>query len=114
MLSFSDNLRRLREDAHLTQAQLANNTGLKRSSINNYENDLRRPDFETLEILADYFNVDMNLLLRGSSPYSETEETLIDFFRDLNEEGQHKLLDYALDLINGGRYSKKDSAAGVS
>jgi len=104
-------LRSLRENAKMTQAQLAVALGISRSSINNYENNIRRPSYETLEIYADYFHTDMNALLCGSPALSEADETILDLFRDLNEEGQHKLLDYALLLSNSGAYSKKDSAS---
>ena len=79
-------LRLLRENAKMTQEQLAKAIGISRSSLNNYENNFRRPSFETLESYADYFHTDMN------------------------SEGQHKLLDYALLLCNSGEYSKKDSS----
>ena len=110
---FGKTLRRLREDAGLTQEQLAAATGLTRSRINNYENGLREPDFEMLELFADFFNTDMNGLICGSPGLTEAEETLLGFFRELNPEGQRRILDYALDLTNGGRYSKKDSASGL-
>ena len=76
MSVFSKTLRRLREDKGLTQTELADTLGLTRSRINNYENGLREPDFETLELFADFFNIDMNGLISGSPSLSETEETL--------------------------------------
>lgn len=113
MYDLGKSLRELREGAKMTQAQLASVIGISRSSLNNYENNFRRPSYETLESYADYFHTDMNSLLGGSSSLSEADETLLDLFRDLNEEGQHKLLDYALLLCNSGAYSKKDSASDI-
>mgnify|MGYP003571381085 CR=1 FL=1 len=111
MYDLGRSLRSLRENAKLTQEQLAKAIGISRSSLNNYENNFRRPSFETLESYADYFHTDMNSLLGGTSALSETDETILDLFRSLNSEGQHKLLDYALLLCNSGEYSKKDSAS---
>lgn len=113
MYDLGHSLRTLREDAKMTQAQLAKAIGISRSSLNNYENNFRRPSYETLEAYADYFHTDMNALLGGTSALSEADETILDLFRELNEEGQHKLLDYALLLCNSGTYSKKDSASGL-
>lgn len=41
--------------------------GLSRSALAMYETGKRHPDFETLELFADFFNVDMNTLLGCSS-----------------------------------------------
>lgn len=62
-MPFHTVLRQLRKNKKLTQAELARLTGLTVSAISMYENGNREPNFETLEILADFFNVDMNFLL---------------------------------------------------
>lgn len=108
MSQMSETLRALRSRENLTQQELADKTGLSRSRINNYEQGIREPDFGTAEILADFFNVDLDMLYSGfssSASLSETEQTMIDFFRSLNAGGQKKVLEYALDLINSGGYS---------
>ncbi len=45
---------------------------ISKSAISMYENGNREPDFETLEAIADFFNVDINLLIRRS-PYTSGE-----------------------------------------
>ena len=40
-------------------------------------------------------------------------QALADALDQLNEEGQEKLLDYAADLVAGGRYIKKTCAPGL-
>ncbi len=62
-MPFGEVLKQLRKDKGLTQAELARLTGLKVSAISMYENGNREPNFETLEIFADFFNVDMDVLL---------------------------------------------------
>ncbi len=62
-MSFNEMLKKLRTEKGLTQEELAQATGLKRSAIGMYESGSREPNFETLEVLADFFNVDMNTLL---------------------------------------------------
>jgi len=61
-MAFKDELRRLRKQDGLTQADLAVSLGIAKSTISMYECGNREPDFETLEAIADYFNVDMNRL----------------------------------------------------
>ena len=66
MSAFSETLVKLRKQDKLTQAQAADKIGITRSALSMYETDQREPDFETLEAIADFFNVDMNTLLGGS------------------------------------------------
>lgn len=63
MSIFSKRLKKLREEHDLSQQALANALKISKSSINMYERGEREPGFETLEAIADYFNVDMNYLL---------------------------------------------------
>lgn len=63
MNKFNLMLRKLRTDAKLTQSELAEKLKITRSTIGMYETGKREPDFETLELIADFFNVDMNYLL---------------------------------------------------
>lgn len=60
---FKEVLKYLRERSELSQAELANKLGLAKSTVSMYEVGKRQPDFETLELIADFFNVDMNFLL---------------------------------------------------
>lgn len=46
-----------------SQAELADKLGVSKSTVGMYELGKREPDFETLEAIADLFNVDMNFLL---------------------------------------------------
>ena len=63
MPCFNRRLRQLREEAGLSQQELSNQTGISKSIINMYERGEREPGLETLEIFADFFNVDMNYLV---------------------------------------------------
>ena len=61
-MPFKDELRRLRKQDGMTQAELAARLRISKSAVSMYECGNREPDFETLEAIADYFNVDMNQL----------------------------------------------------
>lgn len=63
MASFKEMLKYLRLREKLSQADLADRLGVAKSTISMYEVGKREPDFETLEAIADFFNVDMNFLL---------------------------------------------------
>lgn len=60
---FKDKLAELRKARGLTQQELAKYTGLSRTRIGNYELGIREPNFETQELLADFFNVRLDYLM---------------------------------------------------
>lgn len=66
MSSFSSVIKQLRIRRGVTQEQLASMLKVSRSTIGMYETGSREPDFETLEAIADIFNVDMDYLMGRS------------------------------------------------
>ena len=60
----------------LTQGELAKKLKISRSAIGMYENGKRSPDVETLEKIADFFNVDMNYITGVVK--EDTEEYYVD------------------------------------
>ena len=66
MGNFKSVFKQLRMREGYTQDTLAEALGISRSAVSMYENGNREPDFETLEKIADFFNVDMNYLLGKS------------------------------------------------
>ena len=75
-MAFKDKLRELRKLRHYTQDDLSKLTGLSVSAISMYENGKREPSFETLEMFADYFNVDMNTLIGKEEEVKEKKKPL--------------------------------------
>lgn len=70
MGDFPNIFKHIREKSGLTQQQLADKLGISRSAVGMYEKGEREPNFETLELIANTFNVDMNYLL-GKKPSTE-------------------------------------------
>lgn len=69
MASFPAILKELRSKNGITQAELAAILKTAKSTISMYEQGKREPSFETLEAIADYFNVDMDYLMgRSETP----------------------------------------------
>lgn len=62
MATFSERLKSLRSEKGWSQQRLADELNLSKSSINMYERGEREPGFETMEAIADTFNVDMDYL----------------------------------------------------
>lgn len=67
MNHFSLILKKLRSEIGLTQDELAAKLNLSRSRVGMYESGKREPNFETLELFANFFTVDMDYFLGRSS-----------------------------------------------
>ena len=70
--SFSKILKKLREERELTQAQVGNIVNKGESTVRMWELRSSEPDYETILILADYFNVSVDYLL-GRDPITPAE-----------------------------------------
>ena len=63
MANFGSILKNLRTSRGITQGELATMLDVSRSTVGMYETCGREPDFETMEAIADIFNVDMDYLM---------------------------------------------------
>ena len=84
MVDFSQRLRLLRRDKHLTQAQVAKRIGVTASMVSSYETDIRLPSYEVMLRIADLFGVSVDYLLGREekrfldiSELTEEEATLV-------------------------------------
>ena len=94
-------LAELRKRNKLTQAKLSSTLGIHRGTYANYEAGNREPDNETLQKLADFFNVTTDYLLGRSdnavsSPSNVEEE--YDYRKDPTVTGE--LREFLDDLSN--------------
>lgn len=108
MGSFQSVLKSLRKSFGLTQDEYANKLDVSRSTIGMYENGSREPDYETLEAIADFFNVDTDYLLGRT-----TKTTILPEHYYLDEDAReaaeflHKNPDYKV-LFDASRKVKKE------
>jgi transcriptional regulator with XRE-family HTH domain len=109
MGNFQNIFRKLRTSSNLTQSAIAEKIGISRSTIGMYETGAREPDFETLEKIADYFNVDIDFLLGRTNQttmlpetigkYSKTHELDV-IYEQLSDHNQRKVLTYSKNLLS--------------
>lgn len=87
MRTFGQRLKDLRNSRGISQNELSKHIGVSKSSVNMYERDEREPGFETLEAIADFFNVNMDYLL-GREPISTSVNSQEIIINAQIEEGQ--------------------------
>lgn len=111
MTDFGATLQRLREQRGLSQKELAKRVGVSTGAIGNYEAGLRRPKFETLEALADVFNVPMGVLLGDDEAtrllmYYEKLKPIIEKAMKLDAADRAKLEERADMMLEADKYQE--------
>ncbi|MEG0093187.1 MAG: helix-turn-helix transcriptional regulator [Erysipelotrichaceae bacterium] len=102
-MAFGDILRNLRNDKKITMKQLGKIIGVTESAVGMYERNERTPNFEILEAIADYFNVDMDYLLGRSSiknRYLHTNDKSLNHLRFALQGKLDQLTDEELEEMN--------------
>lgn len=96
-MEFKDIFRSLMDERGISQKNLAQELHLAPSTVGNYANAYREPDFETLIKIADYFSVSTDYLIghQTNKRLAHDEEHLIQLFRQANTENQQLLLQIA-------------------
>ena len=84
-MKFGDRIALLREKAGLTQEELAQQLGISRAALAKYEKSLREPDYETLNKIADFFDVSIDYLLGSSRDGSSKKLDIMELERRLRE-----------------------------
>lgn len=89
-MNFSDKLRQLIEERSMTQKQLAKELHIPVSTLGGYVQGTSEPDFQTLGIIAGYFNVTADFLLdiHSGNAKNSMEADLLRIFRSLTPEQQ--------------------------
>lgn len=96
-----ERLKELRLEMNLTQIELAKIFNTTHSTINRYEKGIHQPDTDTLNKLADFFNVSTDYLLNRTdirnnaeriSEAIKDEKDLLDFWTTLKDRPDLQLL----------------------
>jgi DNA-binding helix-turn-helix protein len=67
-MKFEENLKSLRERNNLSQIELSKRIGLSNVTLSQYEKGVRKPDIQTLTLIAQFFNVSTDYLLGNETP----------------------------------------------
>ena len=86
-MEFSDQIKQLRTDNHLSQAQFAEKLHITRQAVSNWENNRNLPDLEMLIEISQVFHISLDQLILGDSDMSKMTEKLI---KDTDENRKAK------------------------
>lgn len=111
MLDLGKTIQTLREQNGMSQKDLAKRVGVSTGAIGNYEAGLRRPKFETIEALADIFNIPIGLLIGDESSARilmcyDKLHTLIDMADRLDPSDLARLEERAAFMLESEKYTK--------
>jgi len=93
MAEIKDRIVSLRNEKNITQSQLAEELNISPSAIGMYEQGRRKPSYELLEEICDYFNVDMDYLMGRSDIKNRYQAGLKYDWEDKNEEKSNLNID---------------------
>lgn len=110
----ANRLKFFRERAGLTIYEVGDKVGKSGKTISAWEKGRGQPDADMLLALCDLYKIDSIAELYGETPpapscLSSSEAYLIEAFRNLNDEGQEKVISYIRDLESTGQYIKNCS-----
>lgn len=66
LMKYGDILKRLRNERGISQRELADRLKINRSTYARYETSATQPDFETLKLLANFYDVTIDYILGNS------------------------------------------------
>lgn len=107
MIDFGITLKKLRIEKQLTQSELASKVGFSKSAISMYENGKREPDFEVLEIFADFFNVNLMYLIGSESDRNESITIAAHHDGEDWTEEELKEIEWFKELVRAKRAKKE-------
>lgn len=84
-MKYGRNLKKLRNNAGLSQQELADQLNINRETYARYETSSSEADYDTLQRLADYFSVSIDFLLRGDKILKNRNNTLMIMNEELKE-----------------------------
>lgn len=121
---FSENLTYYMSKTGTSRGDLAKLLNVSVTSVANWCRGQKTPRMDKVDRMCAHFGIKRSDLMSDpssapasrfqdvSSPtsFSPVEERVLHSFRQLNEEGQEKVVDYVRDLVASGQYIKTDPA----
>lgn len=116
-MSLSSKLELRRKQLNMTLLEVANKVGVTESTVQRWESgNIKTLRHERIVKLAEALDVTPSYLMGWddeqvssiSAEFIPGEDRLLSLYRELNEEGREKLIDYADDMTRSGKYKKNN------
>lgn len=108
------NIRHYMELHNKSRNDMCTALGVKYTTFTDWVNGKAYPRIDKIELMANYFGIQKSDLVedgRTSQQIAPLQRQLLLLIEQLNDEGQRRVLDYAADLVAGGRYQKNEGEA---
>ena len=109
-MEFNEHLRYLIDCEEIKIKDLAPKLCLSASTLSNYAQGIREPDYDTLRRIADYFGVSIDYLLGHKTPAEDDERQLLARYRSFTPSQKRLLLDQAELQSKSKRLTRRESA----
>lgn len=108
-MTFKDKLKKYRNERNMTQKELADKASVSRTALASWEQGYRSPRMEAVFRIADVLKVDVKELLDDDHfdmmvVTRDSEDILINSYRQLNNEGKNMLVAFAQSLVYNPLY----------
>lgn len=74
MMTFGEQLEKLRKAHHMTQEEMGEKFGICASTLSNYERGVHQPDLEFIDQVAEYFHVSIDYMFGRTSFYAPIDQ----------------------------------------
>ena len=109
----SRRIKERRKEMNLTYEDIAKETGLSTSTLLRYENGrIKNIPADKIELLAQALKISPSHLMGWDvdlerETLNENEELLLSSFRELNNQGKNKVIDYINDMLKINEYTMR-------
>lgn len=113
---FSANLNKFLSINGKSQIDVAKAIDVSQQTFNTWCRGVAIPRMGKIQLLADYFKIDMSELISNATPAAPEPNSdsrkaqLLRYYEKFNEEGKERLLNYAQDLDASGRYKETQAS----
>lgn len=109
-MNFGNRLKMLIEEQNITQKEFAAKLNIAPSTISSYVQNTREPDFATLKLIANYFDVSLDYLLcMPNKKFNESmEDELIRIFRLMADDQKEMFIEQGKVFVRANqKYQQK-------
>lgn len=99
-MNFGERLRSLRKDIDYSLRKMADELGISFSALGKYERNEHQPDFDTLEKIAEYFDVSIDWLLGRTNIRTYDEHVFYEDIEDISSKLKIIPKEYRREIVD--------------